>query len=117
LLLTPSRDADRNLLREGIAPEKIRFVGNVMIDTMRRNLERSRKSNVLDRLAVEEKSFCVMTLHRPSNVDDKQTLEGILDATAEIAERLPVVFAVHPRTRARITEFGLDAFSSTATVD
>jgi UDP-N-acetylglucosamine 2-epimerase (non-hydrolysing) len=109
LLLTPSRDADRNLLLEGIAPEKIRFVGNVMIDTLRRNLERARKSNVLDRLAVDPKSFCVMTLHRPSNVDDKQTLEGILDATAAIAERLPVVFAVHPRTRARITEFGLDA--------
>ena len=108
LLLTPSRDADRNLLREGIAPEKIRFVGNVMIDTLRRHLERARESTVLERFAVHPKDFCVMTLHRPSNVDNKQTIEGILDATAAIAERLPVIFAVHPRTRARITEFDLD---------
>lgn len=108
LLLTPSRDADQNLLREGVEPSKIRFVGNVMIDTLRQNLERARSSDVLTRLSLEPKTFCVMTLHRPSNVDDKTTLEGILDATATIAERLPVVFAVHPRTRARITEFGLE---------
>jgi UDP-N-acetylglucosamine 2-epimerase (non-hydrolysing) len=108
LLLTPSRDAGENLLQEGIAPQKIRFVGNVMIDTLRNNLERAGASTVLDRLALRPKQFCVMTLHRPSNVDDKQTLEGILDATVEIADRQQVVFAVHPRTRARITEFGLE---------
>jgi UDP-N-acetylglucosamine 2-epimerase (non-hydrolysing) len=109
LLLTPSRDADQNLLREGIPSEKIRFVGNVMIDTLRRNLERASKSDVLDRLALDSNNFCVMTLHRPSNVDDPQTLAGILDAIAWIAERVPVVFTVHPRTRARMSEFGLEA--------
>lgn len=109
LLLTPSRDADQNLLREGVEPAKIRFVGNVMIDTLHQNLERARGSDVLTRLSLETGQFCVMTLHRPSNVDDKQTLEGILEATATIAERLPVVFAVHPRTRARLVEFGLEA--------
>jgi UDP-N-acetylglucosamine 2-epimerase (non-hydrolysing) len=109
LLLTPSRDARENLLREGIAPDKIRFVGNVMIDTLHRNLERARTSPVLERLTLQPKQFCVMTLHRPSNVDDKETLNGILDAAAAIAERLPLVFAIHPRTRARITEFGLEA--------
>lgn len=108
LLLTPSRDADENLLREGIAPEKIRFVGNVMIDTLHYNLERAAASTVLDRLALVPKQYCVMTLHRPSNVDDKHTLQGILDATTAIAARQQVVFAIHPRTRARITEFGLD---------
>ncbi|MFY9609412.1 MAG: UDP-N-acetylglucosamine 2-epimerase (non-hydrolyzing) [Blastocatellia bacterium] len=109
LLLTPSRDAGENLLREGLSPEKIRFVGNVMIDTLHRNLERARTSTVLERLTLQPGQFCVMTLHRPSNVDNKHTLEGILDATNAIAERLPLVFAVHPRTRARIGEFGLEA--------
>jgi len=106
LLLTPSRDADENLLNEGIAPEKIRFVGNVMIDTLFRNLERARSSKTLDRFGLRPGEFCAMTLHRPSNVDDKATLAGILDALEAIGERLPVVFPVHPRTRARLEEFG-----------
>jgi UDP-N-acetylglucosamine 2-epimerase (non-hydrolysing) len=107
LLLTPSRDADENLKREGIRPEKIRFVGNVMIDTLFRNLERAKNSHTLERLALDPHRFCAMTLHRPSNVDDKQTLAGILDALDQIQRRLPVVFPVHPRTRARLEEFGL----------
>jgi UDP-N-acetylglucosamine 2-epimerase (non-hydrolysing) len=109
LLLTPSRDADENLLREGVPPEKIRFVGNVMIDTLYRSLERAGSSNALDRFGVEAGRFVAMTLHRPSNVDDQATLEGILDALEDIQRRLPIVFPVHPRTRARIEEFGLDA--------
>jgi UDP-N-acetylglucosamine 2-epimerase (non-hydrolysing) len=107
LLLTPSRDADDNLRREGIPPEKIRFVGNVMIDTLFRNLERAKNSLTLERLGLEPHQFCAMTLHRPSNVDDKQTLAGILDALDTIQRRLPVIFPVHPRTRARLEEFGL----------
>lgn len=107
LLLTPSRDADQNLLGEGIRPEKIRFVGNVMIDTLFRNIERARNSQTLARFALEPRRFCAMTLHRPSNVDDKRTLAGILDALDEIQRRLPIIFPVHPRTRARLEEFGL----------
>ena len=107
LLLTPSRDADENLSREGIHPEKIRFVGNVMIDTLFRNIERARNSQSLKRFALEPQRFCAMTLHRPSNVDDRETLAGILDALDEIQRRLPIVFPVHPRTRARLEEFGL----------
>lgn len=107
LLLTPSRDAGENLLREGIAPKKIRFVGNVMIDTLFRNLERAANSQSLKRLGLKPHQFCAMTLHRPSNVDDKRTLAGILDAVDFIQRRLPVVFPVHPRTRARLEEFGL----------
>jgi UDP-N-acetylglucosamine 2-epimerase (non-hydrolysing) len=107
LLLTPSLDGNDNLLREGVPPEKIRFVGNVMIDTLYRNLERARASSILQRLKVEAGRFCAMTLHRPSNVDDPKALTGILDAVEKIQERLPVIFAVHPRTRARLDEFNL----------
>ncbi|MGH9827269.1 MAG: non-hydrolyzing UDP-N-acetylglucosamine 2-epimerase, partial [Blastocatellia bacterium] len=108
LLLTPSRDADQNLLREGIAPEKIHFVGNIMIDTLYRSLGRARASTVLERLELEPGSFCVMTLHRPSNVDDLDTLAGVLKAVDTIQNELPVVFPMHPRTRDRVREFGLD---------
>jgi UDP-N-acetylglucosamine 2-epimerase (non-hydrolysing) len=107
LLLTPSRDANENLLREGAAPEKIRFVGNVMIDSLYRQLERSRASQILERLGLEPGKFCAMTLHRPSNVDVKETLSGILDALDVIGERLPIVFPLHPRTRDRLEQFGL----------
>jgi UDP-N-acetylglucosamine 2-epimerase (non-hydrolysing) len=107
LLLTPSRDADQNLLREGAAPEKSRFVGNVMIDSLYRQLERSRASQILERLGLVPGKFCAMTLHRPSNVDVKETLSGILDALDVIGERLPIVFPIHPRTRDRLEQFGL----------
>jgi UDP-N-acetylglucosamine 2-epimerase (non-hydrolysing) len=107
LLLTPSRDADANLLAEGIAPEKIRFVGNVMIDTLYKSLERARASRVLEKLGLQKGNYCAMTLHRPSNVDDRWKLEGIFTALDEIQQRLPIIFPVHPRTRARIEEFGL----------
>ena len=107
LLLTPSRDANENLLREGVAAEKIRFVGNVMIDTLRRNLDRARGSRVLERFDLQAGQFCAMTLHRPSNVDDKKTLSGILDALLVIGERVPIIFPVHPRTRDRLAQFGL----------
>jgi UDP-N-acetylglucosamine 2-epimerase (non-hydrolysing) len=107
LLLTPSRDADENLRREGIAPEKIRFVGNVMIDTLFRSLEQAKQSTILARLEAEPGAYAAMTLHRPSNVDDCAVLAGILDALAAIAEQLPIIFPVHPRTRLRLEEFGL----------
>jgi UDP-N-acetylglucosamine 2-epimerase (non-hydrolysing) len=107
LLLTPSLDANENLLREGVSPDKIRFVGNVMIDTLYRNIERARSSSILDRLNLKTGQFCAMTLHRPSNVDNQQTLSGIVDALELICERLPIVFPVHPRTRDRLEQFGL----------
>jgi len=76
----------------------IRFTGN---------LERARGSRILERLNLEPRQFCAMTLHRPSNVDDKETLSGILDAIEVIGERLPIVFPIHPRTRDRLDQFGL----------
>jgi UDP-N-acetylglucosamine 2-epimerase (non-hydrolysing) len=108
LLLTPSRDAADNLLREGIQADKIRFVGNVMIDSLFGQLERARESTVLEKLGLVPGRFGVITLHRPSNVDSPEILEGILGAFGAIQDRLPLVFPVHPRTRARLREFGLD---------
>ena len=107
LLFTPSRDADANLRAEGIPEERIRFVGNVMIDSLRQNLERARQSSVRNDLNVAGVDYAVMTLHRPSNVDFPETFARILDALESITERLPIVFPVHPRTRKTIAELGL----------
>jgi UDP-N-acetylglucosamine 2-epimerase (non-hydrolysing) len=107
LLLTPSPDADRNLLAEGCAPESIVRVGNVMIDTLMEHLPRARALDVPGRLGLAPGGYAVLTLHRPANVDDAAVLRGILDAVADIAARLPVVFPVHPRTRRRIEAAGM----------
>src|SRR5205085_10419064 len=106
LLLTPSRDADENLKAEGIPQERIRFVGNVMIDSLFSQLKRAEQSTVREDLGVAGKDYAALTLHRPSNVDDRQTFKRILVALDEISQRLPIIFPVHPRTRARIAEFG-----------
>ncbi|HVF47333.1 MAG TPA: UDP-N-acetylglucosamine 2-epimerase (non-hydrolyzing) [Pyrinomonadaceae bacterium] len=106
LLFTTSQDADENLRAEGIAGDKIRFVGNVMIDSLLGHLELAESSPVRDFLGIEAGGYGVLTLHRPSNVDDPEIFKGILDALLAIAERLPIIFPVHPRTRARIEEFG-----------
>jgi len=107
LLLTPSPDADANLRAEGIPEERIRFVGNVMIDSLMTQLERARRSTILSELNLEEHKYAVLTLHRPSNVDEQNALARILDALAEIATRVPIVFPAHPRTRKMIEELGL----------
>jgi UDP-N-acetylglucosamine 2-epimerase (non-hydrolysing) len=107
LLLTPSQDADRNLLAEGIEPHRIRLVGNVMIDSLFKQLENTEGSKVRERLGLIGREYAVMTLHRPSNVDDPTTLGQILAAVGRVGRRLPVIFPVHPRTRARMEEFGL----------
>ena len=109
LLFTPSRDADENLRAEGISEERIRFVGNIMIDSLQKYLERAQSSKIREQLGIGDPDYAVLTLHRPSNVDDRETFSGILDALAEIARRLPVIFPVHPRTRKTIAELGLSA--------
>ena len=106
LLLTPSGDANDNLLAEGVSANRIRFVGNVMIDSLLNNLKRAEASAIRKRLKIIVGEYVVVTLHRPSNVDDRATLGRILDALTEIAERIPVVFPVHPRTRGKLKEFG-----------
>ena len=107
LLLTPSHDADENLLAEGIPPERIRMVGNVMIDSLLGNLERARQSKIKSGLGLVDGGYVVLTLHRPSNVDNRKTFEGIVNALETISLSLPVMFPVHPRTRKTIAEFGL----------
>jgi len=109
LLLTPSADADANLLREGVPIERIARVGNVMIDTLFQQLERARNSTVLDELELRPREFAALTLHRPANVDDPESLGRILYAIGAIARELPVIFPAHPRTQARMREFGLSA--------
>jgi len=104
LLFTPSPEAETNLLREGIAPEKIHFVGNVMIDTLVRMLPSARSRSVLADLGLARGDYYLVTLHRPSNVDDAQLLAEILSALGELAQRKRVIFPVHPRTRQRIEQ-------------
>ena len=99
LLFTTEPKAQENLAREGIPAERIHFVGNVMIDTLFRYRERARESDVLERLRLEAGAYAVLTLHRPSNVDDEGTLGMLLEAIARIQAEIPVVFPVHPRTR------------------
>jgi UDP-N-acetylglucosamine 2-epimerase (non-hydrolysing) len=116
LLLTPSRDANENLRAEGTPEERIHFVGNVMIDTLRRHLPLARLDRVRDRIPVVDRPYAVMTLHRPSNVDEAGTFRGILEAIRCISAELPVVFPVHPRTRRRIEEFRLQGELDGATL-
>ena len=108
LLFTTEESANENLRREGIAPDKINFVGNVMIDSLVNNLERAKQSNVLSDLSLDSAGYSVLTLHRPSNVDSRETLEPLIDALIDISERLPIIFPVHPRTHKKINEFNLD---------
>ena len=96
-----------NLRREGVPAERVFFVGNVMIDTLLGNLEKARASRVLEDLHVEPRGYATLTLHRPSNVDDPETLGRLLGALGAIARELPIVFPVHPRTRKNLERFGL----------
>ncbi len=106
LLLTPSADADDNLLAEGIPAGRIRLVGNVMIDSLLKHLPKSAQSTIREDLELTEKKYVVLTLHRPANVDNPNTFARILAALEEINRRLPIVFPVHPRTRKTIAELG-----------
>jgi UDP-N-acetylglucosamine 2-epimerase (non-hydrolysing) len=105
LLFTPSRDGDENLAREGIPPGRIHLVGNVMIDTLIRFLPGANGAAILERLAAA-KPFVLVTLHRPSNVDDPGHLRRLLEALNDVARAAAVIFPVHPRTRRTIQGFG-----------
>ena len=101
-LFTSEPSGDENLRREGADPAHVHFVGNIMIDTLRANLGRAQTLDTLERLGLAPASYAVLTLHRPSNVDDPETLRGLFGALEDIHQQLPVVFPVHPRTRASI---------------
>ncbi len=107
LLLTPSRDALPNLRAEGIPDERVVFVGNVMIDSLHRS--RQTETDALARFGLPRQAFALVTLHRPANVDSLEALTATLLAVETIAQRLPVLFPIHPRTTARIDQLGLRA--------
>lgn len=107
LLLTPSPDADQNLLDEGVAPSRIYFVGNVMIDSLLAAKGQAARLPVLADLGLVPGGYAVCTLHRPSNVDEPGTLRGLLQALGELSAKLPVVFPAHPRTRRALSGSGL----------
>jgi UDP-N-acetylglucosamine 2-epimerase (non-hydrolysing) len=99
-LFTTEPEAEQNLRREGIDPGRIHFVGNVMIDTLRSHLDRARRLDVPGKLGLAPREYAVLTLHRPSNVDDSRRLRSLFAVLEEIHQELPIVFPVHPRTAA-----------------
>jgi UDP-N-acetylglucosamine 2-epimerase (non-hydrolysing) len=121
LLFVTEESGAKNLRSEGISEAKIRFVGNTMIDSLLAHKELAEKSKILDRLGLRNASsghssgngvcgYALLTLHRPSNVDDRDTFLGILEGLKELSQSCPIIFSAHPRTRKRITEFGLERF-------
>ena len=107
LLLTPSKDADKNLIREGVERKKIKFVGNIMIDTLLTNLGKARELLSYKRFGVKPQKYIFVTLHRPSNVDNKKSLTAIMKHLTNLSKKIPVIFPMHPRTRKNLREFGL----------
>jgi UDP-N-acetylglucosamine 2-epimerase (non-hydrolysing) len=93
--------------------ERIHFVGNVMIDTLTKHKKAAQDLELIHRLGVKQGAFATLTLHRPSNVDDREVLLGILEALSEIAAQLPIVFPIHPRTRKMIDQFGFSSYFNT----
>ena len=108
LLFTPSRDANQNLTKEGMDSKCIKLVGNIMIDSLLNNIEKSEVSTIHQRLKIKKGNYALITLHRPSNVDYEDSLTRIVEALEFIGENIPIIFPVHPRTTNMINEFGLE---------
>ena len=106
-LFTTEESGNKNLIREGIDKNKIFFVGNVMIDTLLKHKEKSKKSKILSKLKLDKNNYAVLTLHRPSNVDDKKSLENILSILNEIKKEIKIVFPIHPRTLKNLMKYRL----------
>lgn len=107
LLWTPSPDADGNLRAEGVPEDKIDLVGNIMIDSYELLRDKIKRAGTRKKLALEKAQYGVVTLHRPSNVDSRATLTLLVEQLQRVARKIPLVFAVHPRTRSRLAEFRL----------
>jgi UDP-N-acetylglucosamine 2-epimerase (non-hydrolysing) len=108
MLFTPSKDGDVNLIREGVDRNKIHLVGNIMIDSLLSILKRIDKpyeDKILEKFALRREDFVLVTLHRPSNVDDKDNLWQILNVLSSLSLRIPVIFPAHPRTRKSLNGF------------
>ncbi|HSG80578.1 MAG TPA: UDP-N-acetylglucosamine 2-epimerase (non-hydrolyzing) [Acidimicrobiia bacterium] len=118
-LFTPSADADENLLAEGIPAERTHLVGNIMIDTLLRFLPtaRDRFGGIGARHGLVPGAYGVLTLHRPSNVDDPQTLQALLTALGNLATDVPLLWPMHPRTRASVLDRGISIPPGILTID
>jgi UDP-N-acetylglucosamine 2-epimerase (non-hydrolysing) len=112
-LFTTDHFANENLCAEGIPPEKIHFVGNVMIDTLVKHRTMAEGLGLATQWGLEAGGFATMTLHRPGNVDDPKILAGLLEALATIAKELPIIFPIHPRTKKMADQFGLNHYLNT----
>jgi UDP-N-acetylglucosamine 2-epimerase (non-hydrolysing) len=119
LLFVTEESGRENLCREGIKPEKIHFVGNTMIDSLLASQEKAAKSAILDQFGLRHgangsmdsiRRYALLTLHRPSNVDHRETFLSILEGLDGLSGSCPILFSAHPRTRKRIAEFGLERF-------
>ena len=108
-LFLTDRKAEENLQREGINSKKSYFVGNVMIDSLLKHREQAEQSDVLKRFKLESKNFGLITLHRPSNVDNEKNLNNIIKALSELQRDIPLIFPIHPRTRKQLEHFGLES--------
>ncbi len=115
-LFTSCEDANENLMREGIPKEKIYFVGNVMIDTLLKYREESNRSRIFEKLGLNKNSrakpYALLTLHRPSNVDDRKVFRNILEVLRVISREIPIIFPAHPRTKKQIKLFGYEKYFS-----
>ncbi len=106
-LFTTEKSGTENLLGEGVPAEKIHFVGNVMIDSLTYFLEKARQSSIMEQLKLQPREFALVTLHRPSNVDEPRNFMKILSAFEVIQKDIPIIFPIHPRTEKNIRNFGL----------
>lgn len=104
---TTEEEANLNLEREGVDGSRVHLVGDVMIDCLIKNKEKAKGSKILENLGLEERDYALVTLHRPSNVDSKETLARILEALKVVGERIQIIFPAHPRTKKMLGEFGL----------
>ncbi len=107
-LFITCKEANENLSREGIVGKKIHFVGNVMIQSLLRYRQKAERSQILAELGLNRGEYCLLTLHRPSNVDQRETFQSILEALVCIQHKIKVVFPVHPRTQKQMKQFGFD---------
>ena len=115
LLLTPSPDADENLISEGVCRDKIFLVGNIMIDSLVEHLKKAEKSTILKDLGFrKDEPYMLVTLHRPSNVDSHESLTMLLQALGEISQHLKLIFPIHPRTRKNIAKLSLGSILENA---
>lgn len=106
LFFTTEPEGNDNLRRAGVEPSRIFYAGNVMIDTLLQNRAAAEKNSILEDMGVKPREYALLTMHRPSNVDDRETLGRLLDAIGKIQERIPLVFPAHPRTLSMIEKHG-----------